>query len=480
MQINFRDFKVQMKFSDLWTWNGTLDRGTYAVIGLIGFAIKHNFDRLVATAGFGRPWSLFNYWIPLNKAISITTLSHADERFLLTMVAMSIPFIWIGVVCTLKRIRDAGLPMGCVVFFFVPFANLASFLLFCLIPSSTQSLAAPSTRNQRTESRLGRWIPHSRAGSAALAALLTGLVGGAIAYFAMDVLVGYGWGLFVALPFCMGFAAVLLSGYHQPNTGASAVGVSVMSVIVLGALLLSLGWEGFICILMAAPIGILCAMAGGAVAYGIQSRASSGTHSTATFSIVLLFVPLLMGAEQATHLVPPVYAVRSSIEIDAPPQAVWKQVVAFTQIPEPQELLFRAGIAYPIRAEIVGHGVGAERRCVFSTGAFVEPIEVWDEPHLLKFSVTSNPPPMQEWTPYSKIAPPHLKGFLVSNGGQFLLTALPGGRTRLEGTTWYRHSLWPAAYWRLWSDEIIHEIHMRVLRHIKSETEQQLIRAQLN
>jgi hypothetical protein len=140
-----------------------------------------------------------------------------------------------------------------------------------------------------------------------------------------------------------------------------------MSVVVLGALLLAVGWEGIICILMAAPLGILCAMAGGAIAYVVQPRASSGTHSTATFSNILLFVPLLMGAEQATHLVPPVYAVRSSIEIEAPPEAVWNQVVAFTQIPEPKELLFRAGIAYPIRAEIIGHGVGAERRCVFST-----------------------------------------------------------------------------------------------------------------
>jgi hypothetical protein len=480
MQINFRDFKVQMKFSDFWMWNGTLDRGTYAVIGLIGFAIKHNLDRLVASAGFGRPWSLFNYWIPLGKAISITTLSHADARFLLTMVAMSIPFIWIGVVCTLKRIRDTGLPMGCVVLFFVPFANLAFFLLFCLIPSRTRQLVPSPGSGQLKESRIGAWIPHSRAGNAALAALLTGLIGGAIAYFAMDVLVGYGWGLFVALPFSMGFAAALLAGYHEPITAGNALGASMLSVVVLGALLLALGWEGFICILMAAPLGLLCAMAGGAVAYVIQSRASSSSHSAATFSIVLLFVPMLMGAEQATHLVPPVYAVRSSIEIDAPPEAVWKQVVAFAQIPEPRELLFRAGIAYPIRAEIIGQGVGAERRCVFSTGAFVEPIQVWDEPHLLKFSVTSNPPPMQEWTPYSKIETPHLKGFLVSNGGQFLLTALPGGRTRLEGTTWYRHSLWPAAYWRLWSDEIIHEIHMRVLRHIKTNTEQHSIRAQLN
>ncbi len=78
---------------------------------------------------------------------------------------------------------------------------------------------------------------------------------------------------------------------------------------------------------------------------------------------------------------------RSAIVINAAPPVVWNQVVAFTEIPAPLELLFRAGIAYPIRAEISGSGVGATRLCIFSTGAFEEPITVWDEAHLLKFSV---------------------------------------------------------------------------------------------
>ena len=43
--------------------------------------------------------------------------------------------------------------------------------------------------------------------------------------------------------------------------------------------------------------------------------------------------------------------------------------------------------------------------------------------------------------------------------------------TRLEGTTWYQHGLWPSQYWRLWSDAIIHKIHLRVLRHIRDEVE---------
>jgi hypothetical protein len=175
--------------------------------------------------------------------------------------------------------------------------------------------------------------------------------------------------------------------------------------------------------------------------------------------------------ERAAGLVPETFRVQTAIEVNAPPEKVWDQVVAFAEIPPPKEMLFRAGIAYPIRAEISGHGVGAVRHCIFSTGPFVEPIEIWDEPRLLKFGVTANPTPLQEWTPYAHIEPPHLHGYFVSEQGQFLLTALPVGRTRLEGTTWYRHSMWPAAYWHLWSDYIIHSIHLRVLRHIKLEAE---------
>jgi hypothetical protein len=134
-------------------------------------------------------------------------------------------------------------------------------------------------------------------------------------------------------------------------------------------------------------------------------------------------------------------------------------------------MLFRAGIAYPIRAEITGRGPGAMRRCIFSTGAFLEPIEVWDEPRLLKFGVTASPAPLNEMTPYGHIEPRHVDGYFVSEEGQFLLTVLPNGGTRLEGTTRYRNAIWPAAYWHIWSDYIIHRIHLRVLHHIKEAAE---------
>ena len=64
---------------------------------------------------------------------------------------------------------------------------------------------------------------------------------------------------------------------------------------------------------------------------------------------------------------------------------------------EPKDWLFRTGIAFPIRAIIEEKGVGNIRRCQFSTGDFVEPITVWNEPRLLRLSVQKMPP-LVEWS----------------------------------------------------------------------------------
>src|SRR5207245_10945189 len=93
----------------------------------------------------------------------------------------------------------------------------------------------------------------------------------------------------------------------------------------------------------------------------------------------------------------------------------------------------QAGLAYPMRARIEGLGPGVIRYCEFSTGPFVEPIEVWDEPRLLQFRVTEDPAPMHEWSAYGHIQPKQLHAYLVSKRDQFRLTRLANGHTLLEG-----------------------------------------------
>ena len=78
---------------------------------------------------------------------------------------------------------------------------------------------------------------------------------------------------------------------------------------------------------------------------------------------------------------------------------------------------------------------------------------------------------MAELSPYRNVKPPHLDSYLQSREGQLQLTLLPNGCTLLAGTTWYTDRIWPSAYWTLWSNLIIHHIHIRVLNHIKQLSE---------
>jgi uncharacterized membrane protein YhaH (DUF805 family) len=458
-----------MEFSDLWRWDGRVSRAAYATVGLVGLAVKYNLDRLIASSFLGYNNS-FNYWAPLGKAARLDHLSDTEAKFLATLLLVSIPFIWIGVAMTVKRLRDAGQPVWLVVLFFVPFVNLLFLLLLCALPPhkrSRESEAAPWPGPHGID----RFIPHSKIGSAALSIAVTTILGLGFVIMGTLLIGAYGWGLFVALPFCLGMFSVLLYSYYEPREWDDCIALSLLPVGLVGVALIFIAMEGVICVLMAAPFALALAALGGALGYAIQARHWRPKQSPAMFSILILLVPASFGAEHAAALRPPLYEVHTAIEVNAPPKKVWNQVVAFAEIPPPKGLLFRAGVAYPIRAEISGHGVGAVRHCIFSTGPFVEPIEVWDEPHLLKFGVTANPTPLNELTPYGHIDAPHLHGYFVSQQGQFLLTALPSGRTRLEGTTWYHNAMWPAAYWHLWSDYIIHRIHSRVLEHIRTKAE---------
>jgi uncharacterized membrane protein YhaH (DUF805 family) len=454
----------------MWGWQGTVDRKTYAIVGITALALKYLLDKGVAAIFFHRTWYPWSYWSPLGQQARVNALPGNDRVFLAVLLLLAIPFIWLGVTLTVQRLRDAGQPLWLVVLFFIPIVNLLLFAMLCAMGTHQREGAKQASPWPETQG-LGKWIPRSKVGAGLAAIGISVLIG--LVFTAMGTvwLRSYGWGLFVALPFCLGLFAVMVYSYHEPRSFGACLLVSLVPVALLGAVLLVVALEGLICILMAAPIATGLAILGGSLGFAIQSGYWHVKGAPAMLSLVLLFTPSILSLE---HFVKPqaeTFAVKTAIEVNAPPERVWKQLVAFAEIFPPREMIFRAGIAYPIRAEITGHGAGAVRHCVFSTGAFVEPIEVWDEPRLLRFSVTDNPAPLQELTPYAKIEPPHLHGYFVSHQGQFLLTELPGGRTRLEGTTWYSHTMWPAAYWHLWSDYIIHKIHLRVLEHIRAEAE---------
>jgi hypothetical protein len=295
---------------------------------------------------------------------------------------------------------------------------------------------------------------------------VTTIISGILTLWGVYGIGQYGIALFILTPLFIGAGSTILYGLKKEITKREAWLIGLLTLAIFTAGLLVFAIEGVICIAMAAPIGLILTWVGSLIGYVIIKRTPN--NAPTGMLILIGIIPTMAFIDKDKE--PTLTSVVTSIEINADPQTVWKNVVEFPQLDEPTEFIFKTGIAYPINAKINGTGVGAVRHCNFTTGSFVEPITIWDEPRLLKFDVVEQPAPMKELS-FWDIDAPHLHDYFVSKQGQFKLTELPNGKTQLEGTTWYYHNIKPALYWQLWSDYIIHEIHNRVLTHIKMKSE---------
>lgn len=385
--------------------------------------------------------------------------------------AISFPIAWGVFSLCARRLKDAKMSPAGAILSFVPIACYILPIVLIAVPSTP--LHRPSAPGPLIRGTLARLMPREPSYLVVVAVLFNLALCYYALYWSFNLAGEYGWTAFLGIPFLAGLSSSLIVGFHEPQRKSLCSSTTSLVLFMDLFFLMAMQIEGFVCILMAFPLILPIAILGSCIGFHIQDRPQTKQAPRALLSVFLL--PLALMAEVAHEEAPPLIEASTSVTIDAPPEAVWNNVVTFSELPPPDEVFFRAGLAYPIRARIEGSGVGAVRYCEFSTGAFVEPIEVWDEPRLLRFAVTENPPVMKELNPFGEVHPPHLEGYFASERGQFRLVPLPGGRTRLVGTTWYRHRIEPQAYWRIWSDATIHAIHTRVLRHIKTLSEDGLV-----
>jgi hypothetical protein len=432
-----------------------VDRGFYLTSGISLAAIKYAVDVLLLWAATGIVWSPLLY---VNPSWGTRTMSFGEISpwVVWAMVIWSLPFLWIGTSMTMRRAVDAGLSPWVGTLFFFPVVNWLAMALLSFLDSAPRERPYPAPVS-----------PSPAFVSGARAAGIGAMAGFAVTAISVFAVSSYGGALFVGGPFLMGMIAAYLFNREARRSPVATLLVAESTLLFAGGCLLLTAVEGVFCLLMALPIATPLAALGGMMG---AAMAASGHHAAPTFAGLLFLLPVAAGIEFAAPPEPE-RPVTTTIVVDAPPEAVWPNVIGFSDLPPPHELPFQLGIAHPLRARIDGGGVGAVRHCEFSTGAFVEPITVWDEPHVLAFDVAAQPPSMDEWSPYANLSPPHLADGFTAVRGEFRLTALEGGRTRLDGTTWYRSRLAPVAYWRLWSDALVHAIHRRVLAHVKNLSE---------
>ena len=429
---------------------------TYAIAGFSLAALKVGVDVAVLSAIVDQPW-IFNYLMPIHAFLGLMRLDPSPGW--IALMLWSVPFTWIGVSMSVRRAADAGLSPWLGFLFFVPYLNYVLFLLLCGLPSRADA---------RWEQPAGQSTEPAPFGPMVAIVLFTGGLGLGLALFHSQVLERYGLALFMGVPFVTGALASYLANRPARRSLATTLLVALSSQLAIGAGMVVVAAEGFLCLMMALPIAFSVAILGALWGREIATRRSDSPRMAA---VVLLALPALDGLAPPPRPIDGMVA--SRVEIAAPPEVVWRHVVSFSELPPPREWWFHLGIAYPMRARIEGRGVGAVRRCEFSTGAFVEPITAWDPPRRLAFDVTASPPSLEEWSPYRRVYAAHLENGFRSRRGEFRLVAVEGGGTRLEGRTWYRLDLHPSWYWGPFADAIVGSIHQRVLRHIRALAEEE-------
>lgn len=437
-----------------FTYQDSVGRGEYLRHGIALMALKYGVDVALVALGAGTLWTPLDYLQSAPFVLS-SRLSGSPAYLAPMLAAWTLPFLWIGISMTQRRLLDAGWSAWWSLLFFVPLLSYALIAVLALAPTR----GAPEESERRDDMGTAR--------PARLVPVLAGAaVGLAMMWLSVAWMDSYGLALFMGTPYVIGLTTGYLLSRGHPATTGQTHGTVLLTLAVLAAGAFVVGFEGAICLLMVAPLGIVVALMGGVTGRFLARRSEAPLRGAVLVAVMLPGSAALEAGQHAATL----REVRSSVVIDAPADAVWNEVIAFSPIPEPRALPFRLGLAYPTHARIEGEGVGAVRYCMFSTGAFVEPITAWEPGRRLSFDVAASPPPLRELSLWDA-APPHLEGYLVPRAGEFRLIPLEGGRTRLEGSTWYEQRLRPEGYWVLFSDPVISMIHERVLEHIRVAVE---------
>jgi len=452
-----------MRLPELFDFRGQSGRSTFGLTFIFVSLVMHNLFRLVSANAASRYGSGLNYLLPLSTFFEHRPVSAEEKHLLSIMLWLAIPCLWVAVCVTVKRLHDLGLVWSYAILLFVPAVNVLFFLLLCFVPGLDKREEA----EKRGEGFLDSIFPSTKWGSAIVGVFGGATVGTALCWFSVGVVGSYGSVLFLGLPFFMGFLSAWLYGYSEPRNAGECYAVAMGSVFLAGALIVGIAFEGLICVAMAAPLAIPLALLGAGLAHEALKTRHLRIRPRALCGLFLA-IPLLAGTEFWKPALIPTHKVHSLIEIAATPDLVWQRIVAFPRIQEKPHWIFRLGMAYPLEARMSGHGFGADRESIFSTGVSREPILAWDENRHFAFRVAAEPPLMKEWSPYGQIKVRHLEDRDFRPGRvDFYLTELPDGRTQLDCWSSYENRMWPGEYWRLWTDAVVRQIQLRVFRHVK-------------
>jgi hypothetical protein len=259
---------------------------------------------------------------------------------------------------------------------------------------------------------------------------------------------------FIIVPILMG----IICAYFWKDLnlqGRNYEGYSIINSIVTIALSYLFLSEGYICLIIVSPLLIGFNVVG-VVVGKVMFKKNKRTLNVSIISL-LFFVFVSDSLSQHDYE----NKVSDTIIVNAPPEKVWKYVVAYEPNKEKENYwLFKIGMPSPMESTVDKYCVGGNRKCIFSNGyVFDEKMTVFKPNVELVFDITHQP------------RDPEIMGHINILRGQFLLKDNGNGTTTLIGNSWYSLHVFPIWYYDIWASSITRNVHLRVMEHIKALSE---------
>ncbi len=274
-----------------------------------------------------------------------------------------------------------------------------------------------------------------------------------------------------ATPLVVGTLTVFLAPQPQRSSGLYAILAPILAISLVLVAFIVFQIELLICAAMLFPVFALMAVIGGVLAMAITRAMSnqSAANRNVMMSVIALLPVLSAPLESMLPMQTSVETVVSAIDVAAPAQTVWDNVVRVREI-QPGErrwtLAYAAGIPSPVKATLDRDGLGGLRQGEFDNGLiFHEVINVWEPARRVRFSIKPYAPSV--YAPFDNIG----RQYLDLVDAEYRITDRGTAGVRLELISRHRVSTRYNAYSTLLTRTFMGQFQDDLLRIIKARCE---------
>ena len=282
---------------------------------------------------------------------------------------------------------------------------------------------------------------------------------GLITYVILLATVGYGWGVTIAAPFCVG----CIIGYacRVRTFLIVLLAISASLAIIIGMFSLSL--VGIYCGLILAGVAFGPVIIGSLFGMALRRHLKNNRFSQRDWLPMLLvwLTPFFWAALEGRHVYPN-ETIETSVIIPTSVAAAWEGVMFYEEVHHEPPLLLRWLLPRPLYTSGGTQHVGDRKVCVYSKGRLVKKITRRDEGKLLAFDVIEQ----------EKIETRSIR----LTGGQFRFEAVGPAETRVTLATEYQPLLGPRFAWRWAETWATHTLHRHVLEGMRMKARENATR----